>query len=381
MLARIRRQLTYANVVSTICLFVVLGGSSYAAVKISGKDVKPDTLTGVHIKDGSLQRKDFKKNLLPTSPQGKAGATGAAGAPGAPGAPGEAGPQGPAGGVHSPATPTPIAQRATLTRSGSEPISFTVLSSRFSGIHPGSVGAGTGKVQFGDLVLVKRPDAASDDLATAAAKSTFFSAAKLELLNSDGSPGVTLDLDETLVAGFAVSDMGGGREETLTLKVAPGTSTAAPPKLTIAAGTSFPAGGPPAGTITIAAISGSAPVLSESWGIENDGTLGAGGSASGETSVDDLTVTKPIALSSAALLNALKAGTLFATATVTMVAPDGSGAGRYALEEVEVRGYELVVDTVAQETVVLGYDKVERVLPVAGGEQKTCWEVSAAESC
>lgn len=204
MLARIRRHLTYANVVSTICLFVVLGGSSYAAVKISGKDVTPGTLTGLHIKDGSLQRKDFKKNLLPTGPQGENGATGAAGAPGAPGAPGETGPQGPAGGAHSPAAPPPIAQRATLTRSGSEPISFTVHSSRFSGTHPGSVGAGAGKVQFADLVLVKRPDAASDDLATAAAKSTFFSAAKLELLNSDGSPGVTLDLDETLVAGFEV---------------------------------------------------------------------------------------------------------------------------------------------------------------------------------
>lgn len=92
-------------------------------------------------------------------------------------------------------------------------------------------------------------------------------------------------------------------------------------------------------------------------------------------------MTKPIALSSAALLNALKAGTLFATATVTMVAPNGSGAGRYALEEVELRGYELAVDTVARETVVLDYDRIERVLPVAGGEQKTCWEVSTAESC
>ena len=31
--------LTYANVVSTACRFLVLGGSAYAAVSITGKDV------------------------------------------------------------------------------------------------------------------------------------------------------------------------------------------------------------------------------------------------------------------------------------------------------------------------------------------------------
>jgi hypothetical protein len=32
-------KLTYANVTATLALFIALGGSSYAAVKLTGKDV------------------------------------------------------------------------------------------------------------------------------------------------------------------------------------------------------------------------------------------------------------------------------------------------------------------------------------------------------
>ncbi len=46
MLAGIRSRLTYANVVSTLCLFILLGGSVYAASVIRGKDIKPDSITG-----------------------------------------------------------------------------------------------------------------------------------------------------------------------------------------------------------------------------------------------------------------------------------------------------------------------------------------------
>ena len=40
MLAKLRSRLNYANVVATLALFVALGGSSYAAISISGKNVK-----------------------------------------------------------------------------------------------------------------------------------------------------------------------------------------------------------------------------------------------------------------------------------------------------------------------------------------------------
>jgi hypothetical protein len=47
MFAKLRSRLTYANVVSTICLVLVVGGSSaYAAATITGADVVNDSLTG-----------------------------------------------------------------------------------------------------------------------------------------------------------------------------------------------------------------------------------------------------------------------------------------------------------------------------------------------
>ena len=66
MLNPIRRRLTYANVMSTLAVFIALGGSSYAAVTISGSSIKNrsirakklrhNTLTGWEIKESSLGR-------------------------------------------------------------------------------------------------------------------------------------------------------------------------------------------------------------------------------------------------------------------------------------------------------------------------------------
>jgi hypothetical protein len=54
-----RRHLTYANVVSTLCLFIALGGTSYAAIKVTGKAVKDGTLTGADVRDNSLKSSDI----------------------------------------------------------------------------------------------------------------------------------------------------------------------------------------------------------------------------------------------------------------------------------------------------------------------------------
>ena len=51
---RIGGKLTYSNVMSTVAVFVALGGSSYAALSITGRDVK----------DGSLTQRDIKRNTL-----------------------------------------------------------------------------------------------------------------------------------------------------------------------------------------------------------------------------------------------------------------------------------------------------------------------------
>jgi hypothetical protein len=51
---RLRPHLSYANLVATLAVFIALGGSSYAALKITGRDIE----------DGSLTFKDLKRNTL-----------------------------------------------------------------------------------------------------------------------------------------------------------------------------------------------------------------------------------------------------------------------------------------------------------------------------
>src|SRR5918997_6370835 len=52
----------YANVMATIAVFIALGGSSYAALKVTGRNVPKDALTGADIKN--LTGKDVKNNRL-----------------------------------------------------------------------------------------------------------------------------------------------------------------------------------------------------------------------------------------------------------------------------------------------------------------------------
>ena len=59
------RRPGYANVVATLALVVAMGGTSYAAVKITGKDVKNSSLTGKDVKNESLTGKDIKKRSVP----------------------------------------------------------------------------------------------------------------------------------------------------------------------------------------------------------------------------------------------------------------------------------------------------------------------------
>jgi hypothetical protein len=60
MLAKLRARLTYANVMATVAVFVALGGSSYAAITVTGKNVKNSSLTGTDVKNNSLTGKDVK---------------------------------------------------------------------------------------------------------------------------------------------------------------------------------------------------------------------------------------------------------------------------------------------------------------------------------
>ncbi len=93
-----RRHLTYSNVIATLALFIALGGTSYAAVKITSRNVVDGSLTGKDLKKRSVQLNRLK-GTLPAGARGAKGDTGATGAPGSPGAPGAKGDTGPAGPV------------------------------------------------------------------------------------------------------------------------------------------------------------------------------------------------------------------------------------------------------------------------------------------
>jgi hypothetical protein len=50
----LRRHFSYANVMATLAVFIALGGSSYAALNLTGRDIT----------DGSLTSRDLKRNTL-----------------------------------------------------------------------------------------------------------------------------------------------------------------------------------------------------------------------------------------------------------------------------------------------------------------------------
>jgi hypothetical protein len=98
MLSRVPSRLTYANVIATLALFLALGGSSYAALKLPGGSVGPKQLqrnavTSPKVKPGSLRLNDLRASARaglrgPAGPPGSAGAQGPQGVAGPPGAPG-----------------------------------------------------------------------------------------------------------------------------------------------------------------------------------------------------------------------------------------------------------------------------------------------------
>lgn len=64
MVAKLRSHVRH-NAVGYLALFVALGGTSYAAVAVTGRDIVDDTVTTTDVKDASLLPRDFKGGSLP----------------------------------------------------------------------------------------------------------------------------------------------------------------------------------------------------------------------------------------------------------------------------------------------------------------------------
>ncbi len=77
---RLRSNLTYANVISTLCLFLVLGGGAWAATSLPKKSVgtpqlKANAVTGAKVKNGSLTGADVDAATLGQVPSAAAAGT------------------------------------------------------------------------------------------------------------------------------------------------------------------------------------------------------------------------------------------------------------------------------------------------------------------
>ena len=59
-----RRALSYSNVMATLAVFVALGGTSYAAITITGKQVRDNSLKSADVRDNSLKSADVKNGSL-----------------------------------------------------------------------------------------------------------------------------------------------------------------------------------------------------------------------------------------------------------------------------------------------------------------------------
>jgi hypothetical protein len=102
-LRRIARRHTTA--VAYLALFAALGGSAYAAVTVTGKQIKDGTVTGKDVKNRSLGASKLSSSALgslagergPAGAQGERGAKGDKGDKGDRGPIGETGPLGPQG--------------------------------------------------------------------------------------------------------------------------------------------------------------------------------------------------------------------------------------------------------------------------------------------
>jgi hypothetical protein len=89
---KLRSHLTFRNVVSSLCLFVVLGGGTAWALTrnsvgsaelkpnaVKNSDISDDAVKSPQVADGSLLGRDFAAGTLPAGPQGEPGPEGPAG--------------------------------------------------------------------------------------------------------------------------------------------------------------------------------------------------------------------------------------------------------------------------------------------------------------
>jgi hypothetical protein len=66
-----RPRLTYANAMSTVAVFIALGGSSYAAVTINGSSIRNRSIPGAKLRHDTLTGKQIRESKLARVPRAR----------------------------------------------------------------------------------------------------------------------------------------------------------------------------------------------------------------------------------------------------------------------------------------------------------------------
>jgi hypothetical protein len=70
-IARMRLKLSYANVMSTLAVFIALGGTSYATLQLTGRDIRDGSLAGRDLRGNSLGGRPIKESRLGVVPRAR----------------------------------------------------------------------------------------------------------------------------------------------------------------------------------------------------------------------------------------------------------------------------------------------------------------------
>jgi type VI protein secretion system component Hcp len=363
------RRLTYANVVSTVCLFMVLGGSAYAAVSITGKDVKNGSLTSADIKDHSLQGRDFKTGHLPHGPIGPKGDTGPIGPKGDAG---RAGPQGdPSSAGGPPAQSRKPVGRLTLPGitgdgpGGTIEVRSLIWSNELSG-DPFSVGGGaTPKAVWGDLVIAKAPDRSSAQLWKLTATGQHLASAKLELLAPGASaPYASYVFKDVAATTFSTHGSGDERQDEVGLSF---TAPASPLAFAFDASAPLPAlAQPRVGQLSVDGIPGAIDLVLDAWRLTNTGTARFG----------PFVVSKGVDGASSALLSRFASGLHTKKVTIKLLQPGSDTVyTTYVLTDAVVSSLAVIGDGRPLERIGFNAAKIESTTPVpAGAPIHSCFD-------